>query len=347
MGNHYHHLTTYYFSGTGNARNVANWMCDKANNCGIQAESIDIGKSERRGIAPSDKDTLIAFVSPIHGFNYPVIMLRFIIHFPKGKNDVVLMNTRAGMLIGKWVTPGLTGIAFYLAALILWLKGYKIKGFLPVDLPSNWISVHPGLNQKTIEYLHQTNEIKVTRFAQTVLNGGRYYKCLRELIQDMLIAPVSLGYFFVGRFFFAKTYYASSKCDNCGVCIKGCPVKAIKTVGGRPFWTFDCESCMHCMSYCPQKAIETAHGSIVLAVSVVSLLISDKFFEYFNRYIFDASFPPLRFTIESALFILFLGLWYGISHFMLRYKWYERLMVLTSLTSYKFWGRRYKSIRKY
>jgi hypothetical protein len=101
------------------------------------------------------------------------------------------------------------------------------------------------------------------------------------------------------------------------------------------------------MSYCPQKAIETAHGSIVLAISVVSLLISDRFFEYFNRYIFDASFPPIRFTIESILFIVFLWAWYLMSHYLLRFKWYERLMVFSSLTSYQFWGKRYKALQNF
>ena len=72
-------------------------------------------------------------------------MLNFLIHFPKGRNKVLLINTRAGMLIGKWITPGLTGIAFYFSALVLKLKGYSIKAMFPVDLPSNWISVHPGL----------------------------------------------------------------------------------------------------------------------------------------------------------------------------------------------------------
>jgi hypothetical protein len=200
----YSQLNTYYFSGTGNARNVASWLTDTALLNDIKSESIDIGKSSRRGIESLTKDTLIAFVSPIHGFNYPLIMLRFIFHFPKGKNDVLLMNTRAGMLIGKWITPGLTGVAFLLSALVLWFKGYKIKGLLPVDLPSNWISIHPGLNQKTIEYLHQKNEKKVIEFAQIVLNGKKYYRCLREIVQDVLIAPVSLAYFFVGRFFLPK-----------------------------------------------------------------------------------------------------------------------------------------------
>ena len=55
-------------------------------------------------------------------------MISFINHFPKGNNDVVIMNTRAGMLINKYITPGLSGISLYYSSLILKLKGYNILG---------------------------------------------------------------------------------------------------------------------------------------------------------------------------------------------------------------------------
>lgn len=72
-------------------------------------------------------------VSPVHGFNYPPIMLHYLLRFPKGNNEVMLMNTRAGMRIGNWVTPGISGISLYLSALILRWKGYKIRSLYPVD----------------------------------------------------------------------------------------------------------------------------------------------------------------------------------------------------------------------
>ena len=147
-------------------------------------------------------------------------MLNFIAHFPRGKNKIVLMNTRAGMLIKKWITPGLTGIAFYFSALLLKIKGYRIQGMFPVDLPSNWIFLHPGLNEKTVKYLHEKNKERVTRFAQRIFSGKSDFRSVREIIPDVLVAPISILYYCVGRLFLSKTYYASSKCDNCGMCIR-------------------------------------------------------------------------------------------------------------------------------
>ncbi len=342
----YPKLVIYYFSGTGNSGNVAHWMADIAKEKDMEVSLINIAKTERRCIESPGPDAVVAFCSPIHGFNYPPVMLNFILRFPKAKNHVLLLNTRAGMLIGKWNVPGLTGIAFYFSALILKLKGYSIRSMFPVDLPSNWISVHPGLNDRTVKFLHERNREKVYRFAENVLAGGTNFRAVRELVQDLLISPISLGYYFIGRFFFAKTYYASAACDNCGLCIQSCPVKAIKTVDNRPFWTFNCESCMHCMSYCPKRAIETAHGSIVLITVLSSLVFSGLLCRYFGQLFFDIERTFAGFILESVLFLGILAVWYRLLHYAMRFKFVERLVVYTSLTKYKFWGRRYRALKK-
>ncbi|MDZ7604578.1 MAG: EFR1 family ferrodoxin [Cyclobacteriaceae bacterium] len=272
-------------------------------------------------------------------------MLNFIMRFPKGKNKVVLMNTRAGMLIGKFVTPGVTGIAFYLSACILMLKGYSIKALLPVDLPSNWIFLHPGLNDRTVKYLHKINRERVASFAQKILAGKSYFRALLEFY-DILLAPITLGYYFIGRFFFAKTFYASSDCNHCDTCIKGCPVKAIIKIDNRPFWTFNCESCMKCMSACPKKAIEIGHGYVLTYSLIFSLVLIGLFHNYFDVYFFRIEHGLLKMVVESVLFVSSFALWYRIVHWSMRFKIVERLIVFTSLTKYHFWGRRYKALSR-
>lgn len=200
----YKKLLIYYFSGTGNARTVASWISASALKHNIATIIYNIADFDRLNVEPPLSDTLIIFVSPIHGFNYPPVMLNFIARFPKGNCNVLLMNTRAGMLIGKYITPGLTGVAFYLSAFLLSLKGYTIKGMVPVDLPSNWISVHPGLNDRTIKFLHEKNKERVLKHAEKIISGKSDFIALREIIQDIIIAPVSLGYYFIGRFFLQK-----------------------------------------------------------------------------------------------------------------------------------------------
>lgn len=336
-------LIIYYFSGTGNSQRVASWISQVAKGLNMETVIINIANVDCLHMPAPEAEALVTFISPVHGFNYPPVMLRFLRCFPKGHNAVLLLNTRAGMLLGKWITPGLSGITFYMSALMLKMKGYRIRSMYPVDLPSNWISVHPGLNARTVNYLHERNKERVSAFAHQVLAGGSNFKALSEIIQDVLVAPVSLGYYFFGRFLFAKTYVASDDCDHCGICMKNCPVGAIKEVDGRLFWTFRCESCMRCMSHCPKKAIETAHGSIIGYSMVFSLVILVLFYPYFALWFFPIEHGFVRWMIESLLYIALLAVWYRMTHYLLRFKWFERLVVYTSLTKYKWWGRRYRA----
>jgi ferredoxin len=341
----YRKLIVYYFSGTGNSRNVASWLSKIADERGIEGRVLNIAQINRLSIEPPDPDALLVFVSPIHGFNYPPVMLHFVLRFPKGNNKVLLMSTRGGTLIGKFIVPGISGIAFHLSALVLKLKGYSIRAMFPVDLPSNWISLHPGLNERTVKYLHERNKERVTKFAGKVFSGETVFKGMYDIVQDILVAPISLAYYFIGRFVLAKTFYASGDCDHCDACIKGCPVLAIKKIHNRPYWTFDCESCMKCMSHCPRKAIETAHGLLASVAVVHSIVLVGLFHQYVPVLFAVAKDPAVGFVVKNLLFLGFLALSYRIIHYCMRFRFVERLMVYTSFTKYKFWGRRYRALK--
>jgi len=332
--------TIFYFSGTGNAKQIAFWLSEFAAKKEIVSKLYDIAKCDTTNVSALIDNALILIISPIHGFNFPKITLDFILNFPKGNNRVVLMNTRAGMKIGKLVTPGLTGIAFLLSSLILRIKGYKIVGQVPFDMPSNWLSLHPSLSEKAVKYLHRVNYSRVEKHAEKILSGQRDFLALRDLIQDILISPVALGYYLIGRFALAKSFYASADCDSCGLCIKQCPVQAIKMVNNHPFWTFNCESCMHCMNSCPKRAIETAHGLIAI-VSVLTSLGLTLLLQSFQQLVINSSI--IRLTIWTVIFIAILWILYNIQHLLMKYKTISKLVSLTSLTHYKIWGR-YKSI---
>lgn len=340
-------ISTYFFSGTGNARNVARWISQSAESKSIINESYDIAEIDRLHIHPPPEKSLVFFCSPTHGFNYPPVMIYFLLRFPKSnRNDAVLVNTRAGSKLGPFVTYGLSGIALYLAAIILILKGYRIRGMFSVDMPSNWMSIHPSYGDKQIRFIHDKMKVKVLGIAERLLSGSGDYRAFREIIQDAAISPVSILYYLYGRFFFAKSFIASKDCNNCGLCIRQCPVKAIIKIHDRPFWTRRCESCMHCISHCPSRAIETAHGFIIGIVVIFYAFISGYLFKFFSEYLFPLDNPVLKFALESAAVIILLFAGYRFIHLLMGFKIFERLIVLTSLTKYKFWGKRYKAIKE-
>lgn len=346
----FHKVVIYYFSGTGNAKNTAFWIGDEVKRQGVDIEIINIGKIQRKEISQPAENTLIGFISPTHGFHFPEIMRRFINGFPKVKNcSAFIVNTRAGLRIGKLFLPGLSGVLHYWSSIVLNGKGFKIVGLLPVDLPSNWLSIHPTIRKKGTELIYEHIEPKVRRFATKILDGKTSYRALYDIIQDTLIAPISILYILFGRYFFAKSFIASSDCDMCGLCEKTCPVQAIKQVDNRMFWTIKCESCMKCMNECPQKAIETAHGFII-----VGSIILTSFLTYLINHIL--TFSPfvdwqvlknenIKSILITILFFPLLFIGYRIMHWLMRFKLFERIFVLSALTKYKFWGR-YKAPNK-
>jgi Pyruvate/2-oxoacid:ferredoxin oxidoreductase delta subunit len=343
----YDRLLIYYFSGTGNARQAARWVADAASAKGVAVTVVNIADIDRRHVPPPPPDALVGIYSPTHGFNLPPVTLHFVLRFPRGRNDVFIVNTRAGMRIGKLALPGLSGVAQLLPALILLVKGFRIVGMRPIDLPSNWISIHPGLSDRTIEFLFRRFKGISTRFEERLLDGRRDYRALYDVVQDLLIAPIAIGYYCVGRFAFAKSFYVSGACDRCGACRTQCPIQAISLVDGRPFWSYHCESCMHCMNTCPKRAIETAHGYIICLFVLLSVVIQPAAHRWLARLgigWFEASTAfgfVNRFILGAVLtFVTMVGS-YRCVHYLLRLGWFRAVMKYTSLTTLKCW-RRYR-----
>jgi len=52
----------------------------------------------------------------------------------------------------------------------------------------------------------------------------------------------------------------------------------------------------------------------------------------------------LKFAIDSGVCIMLMFLGYRIIHSLMAIRIFERLMVFTALTKYKFWGKRYKAL---
>jgi ferredoxin len=344
-------LRLYYFSGTGNARSVATWIATVWRAYGREAELVDLARIEPRRIHIDAEDE-VGILSPTHGFNLPPITLSFLAALPRAPkaNRVFVVNTRAGVRLFGVCLPGLSGVAQIAAASILAMKGYRVVGMRPIDLPSNWISLHPGLREDNIRVLHERCAKITQRFAERMLRGQRDFRALWDLPIDLLIAPISLGYYCVGRFLFAKSFVATRDCDRCGRCVKQCPVKALEWVDQRPFWTWRCESCMRCMNHCPKRAIETAHGFIIalpilfsLALSWVVAKVLPNWLPAWALRIYRIELVSM--VVEPALMLAFVFVAYRILHRAMQVSLIERAVVATSLTHFDFW-RRYRPTRE-
>lgn len=336
-------VLTYYFSGTGNSLCASRWIAENASKVGIEARMRAIDRFDRKFSPQPAPDALLGFAYPTHGFNLPWYMLKFILYFPRGHNPVFLINTRAGMKLGRWYTPGLSGIAILLPMLILALKGYDIRGVLPLDMPSNWISIHPGLFPHTVDDIIGHCRGIVDRFSGALLAKKRSFPLAFFLFLplDLAVLPIGLMYLAIGRFFLAKTFFASKRCNGCRICAENCPVGAIRIIYDRPYWSFYCESCMRCMNICPLQAIETSHS---MAVLMIALTTSVPVSIYLQRFLSGTGLNITGTVIYSVekiaswlLSLAIIYVIYALAFAVLRNPWVNRFFIYTSLTYY--WAR--------
>jgi len=346
----YDNLVLIYYSGTGNSKRVSEWIADTACEAGIKTYVTSYDQFNAEKINGFTGKTMVGFFSATHGFNMPHSMLKFLIRFNVLKgSDVFIGNTRAGMKLSRIFLPGLSGIALYLPAFIMFLKGYRIRSLYPVDLPSNWISLHPGLKAKVIDSMFDHYKSLTRRYAVKVLSGKRVFlKAFILLPLDLLVFPLAVGYYFFGRYIIAKTFITNKNCDNCGLCIKECATGSIILSGNRPFWKLTCESCMKCMNHCPKRAIETAHSFFFIVlfgvIYLVNPFLSKKVMILVNQLLngSSAAYEIIYTIVQWSLAVLIFTVAYQFMHYLGKFPFFSRLITYSSFTYWKFW-RRYKT----
>jgi len=190
----YQTATVYFMSGTGNSFRAATWIAETAREQGVQAQVVPISGGRPNEEIEQGESHLVGLVMPTHGFTTPWQMLRFALRLPRRKGThAFVLPTRAGTKFGPVFLPGLEGTAGYLPALILALKGYRVRGVQGLDMPSNWTALHPGFSQKSAEAIIARSRPKALRFANTILSGRPCFGSLIGLLLGLVLLPISLG----------------------------------------------------------------------------------------------------------------------------------------------------------
>ena len=335
MKKKYNKIIIYYFTGTGNALKAARWICEEAEKRNIEHVLYPIDRNYKPNLGEIDSDTLIGFLAPTHGFNIAPAMQKFINRFPvTRKADVFILNTRAGLKLFKIFLPGLSGAAQFLPMIILKLKGYKVIGGLPLDMPSNWLLFHPGLNLKTVNSIVGRCKKITTKFAKSIFDGKRVFrKMLITLPIDIALLPIAVLYYFYGRFILAKTMIYTSNCNSCMICVDNCPVEAIKIINNKPYWSYSCESCMRCVNICPKTSIQTSH-LIFFTILIIPGYLFNHFFVGYLQFSEFLDYGFIQSILEMGITLIELFILYAIIQRFLKYKYFSGFFKYTSLSAF-------------
>lgn len=281
-------VTIYFMSGTGNSYRVASWVSDYClQQPGTSSAVIPIERSRPSVEIHDTSEELLGIVMPTHAFTAPWHIIKYVLRLPFRRHvKAFCIATQGSIKAGFLFVPGLSGSGTFLISLILALKGYRVLGAISLDMPSNWMALHPSLSEAGIAALIDRSRPRALQFIERIFSGKSCWLTMHNLVEavlGILLIPVSFIYLLAGRFYLAKLFFANEKCNGCGQCAENCLSGAIKMTGAsnkRPYWRFRCESCMRCMSYCPRRAIEAGHSWAVLLYYVTSIPVAVYLFAW-------------------------------------------------------------------
>jgi len=344
-------LKLYYSSGTGNSYRVSKWIEEKAieSGMGVSLESV-YGKKVH-----GFEGDILGIVFPTHGFTAPWNIIKFALKLPKNKIPFFVVSTRAGLRFGNLFLQGISGSAFFVVAMILLIKGYRLKGMISIDMPSNWYSLHPIQREKSTEAIIEKAEIKTDKFVKNILSNKKVLftnNILYEGFWAVLLSWISVLYLCFGRFFLAKLFFANNRCTGCSICAERCSMGAIDMRGNeikRPYWKFSCESCMKCGGLCPENAIEAGHswGALLYYLSTIKIAIHLKAFFEISIPDFYINKIPLVATMFNFLY-MFVSIYiaYHIFSVLIRVPYINKIFSVTTLTHIPKWGRYFEKRSK-
>ncbi len=236
-------IIVYCFSGTGNTR----WVCER-----LSAELRSIGhtvdlfpiKAEFAPPPANGYDGMLLGY-PVHAFNAPVPVLKFLKKLPAAHKYLPVWLVRtSGEPLKLNEAAGIT------PKRLLKARGYTVKGELHYVMPYNIIFRHPdGMAVR----MREDAERAIPRDA-ALISAGKGELCKNGAFRRMVSFTLRVEH--PAMPLIGRRFKATEKCVGCGKCASLCPQGNIKMVNGKPQFGKSCAACMGCAFLCPQDAVK-------------------------------------------------------------------------------------------
>lgn len=231
--------TIIYFSPTGNVLHLANML---ANRLGIHKDKI----LPLEFIDPNQltNNNHLILVYPIHAFNAPRTVKRFVKCLPPGLySDVSLIGVGCTT---SWVNKAVSSDLRKLFT----RKEYPVILDEILAMPLTFILDFP---EEVARRLIVESEKKINDISSSLIDGEK--TIIKVELKSQILNFIGKVEQFASRLF-GLELHAGGNCNSCGICWNNCPEKNIVcNNNGKPKFGFSCLMCMRCIYNCPQKAI--------------------------------------------------------------------------------------------
>ncbi len=238
-----------YFSPTGNVKHLAHQLADALRVHQINCVLHPLEQTSPQSLG--QKGALV-LIFPVHAFNPPRNVIRFVRDLPENLNKVVsiisvgssesMMNTAASTRIKS----------------ILEDKGCTVEQDELLAMP---LTILTALPEQQAKEMITGSEEKIHKIAGRIISGQK---------SDRHVSFASKWIAFFGRLeslaarLFGLELHASDACTSCGVCVDNCPQKNIRfDKNNIPVFGFNCLMCLRCIYNCPENAISPRFSKFI------------------------------------------------------------------------------------
>ncbi len=235
----YSMYTIIYFSPTGNVLHLAKLLAADLNSPLENLLPLEFTDPNQL-----ENNEHLVLLYPVHGFNAPKTVKRFVKGLPAGLYEYV-------SLIGVGCSTGwANGAVSSELRKSLGEKDYSIVLDEILAMPLTFIMNFPDdLNLKLIAQ----SESKIAGLSSSISE---------KKSSDKKVPFKSQILNFLGKIespaarLFGLELHANNSCTSCGTCWNNCPAENIQEKSNeKPGFGFNCTMCMRCIYNCPEKAI--------------------------------------------------------------------------------------------
>lgn len=289
----------HYFSGTGNTKRGVDLITDVLEKNGDEVRQFLIGKNKPQ---ISENAALNLIVFPVLSWSAPAFVKSYVRRLPKGNGAKVAI---CGVCAGGPVQ------ALQSMERILRRKRFNVFLTGSILYPDNWTQMmNPPTEAEQKEIICKGDKMALD-FAASFIKGEQWLFRSGRLA-NLLTGSISFLFELIGSRFLGKAYIADSKCNQCGICVRTCPVNTIHMKGFRakkPFWAFSCRDCGRCINICPQKAVQVSIPRLFLHISINIALV---WLSIFLAGLMVKFLPPVYHTFSWVVIfitVLAMALW--------------------------------------